>query len=68
MEFSKSGRLLFSSYSNNTIKLWDILSEEKVGEFGGQQHQDVVRSISLSEDGSTLISSGKDGLVSLWQQ
>jgi WD40 repeat protein len=29
--FSVSGRLLFSSYHNNKIKIWDILTEKKAG-------------------------------------
>mmetsp|Transcript_17352 Transcript_17352/g.12404 ORF Transcript_17352/g.12404 Transcript_17352/m.12404 type:complete len:253 (-) Transcript_17352:11-769(-) len=65
MSFSNSGRLLFSSYNNNKIKVWDILAESKAGELQGV-HQDVVKSISLSSDGSTLASAGKDGIVSLW--
>jgi WD40 repeat protein len=29
--FSKSGRLLFAAYNNNCIKVWDLLTELKVG-------------------------------------
>jgi WD40 repeat protein len=29
--FSSSGRLIFSSYYNNKIKIWDILAEKKAG-------------------------------------
>jgi guanine nucleotide-binding protein G(I)/G(S)/G(T) subunit beta-1 len=29
--FSKSGRLLFSAYSSNIIKIWDLLTETAVG-------------------------------------
>ena len=35
LQFSNSGRLLFScSAANNRIVTWDILTEEKAGEFG----------------------------------
>ena len=69
MAFSKSGRLLFSSHNATKVKVWDILVESKVSEFGGDngQHHDVVKSVSMSEDGSTLLSSGKDGLIHKWQ-
>jgi guanine nucleotide-binding protein G(I)/G(S)/G(T) subunit beta-1 len=66
MCFSKSGRLLFAAYNTNKIKIWDMLTEQKVGEMG-EPHKDVIRSISLSEDGQTLISAGKDGVVNKWQ-
>lgn len=29
-------------------------------------HKEVIKSISLSNDGSTLVSAGKDGIISLW--
>lgn len=39
LQFSKSGRLLFScSLASNRIILWDILQEEKAGEFGPDVH------------------------------
>jgi guanine nucleotide-binding protein G(I)/G(S)/G(T) subunit beta-1 len=67
MSFSKSGRLLFAAYNTNIVKIWDMLTETKVGELGGQNHTDVIRSISLSEDGSTLVSVGKDGIINKWK-
>ena len=67
MNFSKSGRLLFSAYSTNVIKVWDLLTETRVGTFGDKDHKDVLRAISLSEDGGSLISCGKDGLINKWQ-
>jgi len=66
MCYSKSGRLLFAAYNTNMIKVWDMLTEQKVGEMGHPHHTDVIRSISLSEDGQTLISAGKDGVVNKW--
>jgi guanine nucleotide-binding protein G(I)/G(S)/G(T) subunit beta-1 len=69
MEFSKSGRFLFSSHNAMKVKCWDVLTETKVCEFGGEagQHTDIVKSVSLSADGSTLLSSGKDGRIHKWQ-
>mmetsp|Transcript_12483 Transcript_12483/g.8702 ORF Transcript_12483/g.8702 Transcript_12483/m.8702 type:complete len:148 (+) Transcript_12483:683-1126(+) len=62
MVFSNSGRILFSSYQNTKIHMWDILTESKIGVIESV-HTDLIRSISLSEDGSQLISAGKDGLI-----
>ena len=30
VDFSNSGRLLFASYSNSKIKVWDVLTEQRV--------------------------------------
>ena len=65
LAFSNSGRLLFSSYNNNNIKVWDVLRERKLTQLKGQ-HKEAIKSISLSYDGSTLVSAGKDGLITLW--
>jgi WD40 repeat protein len=29
-------------------------------------HKEAIKSISLSYDGATLVSAGKDGIVTLW--
>lgn len=29
-------------------------------------HKDVIKSLSLSYDGTTLVSAGKDGIVTMW--
>jgi len=29
-------------------------------------HKDAIKSLSMSFDGSSLISAGKDGIVTLW--
>ncbi len=65
LEFSASGRLLFSSYNNNRIKVWDIVNEKRVSQLTGQ-HKGVIGGISLSLDGTTLVSACKDGIVHLW--
>ena len=31
MQFSKSGRLLFAAYNTNCIRVWDLLTQSKVG-------------------------------------
>ena len=56
VEFSKSGRLLFTQYAT-VIKIWDIVKEANLGQFGHSQNEDL-KCISLAEDGAHLISSG----------
>ena len=65
--FSNSGRLLFSSYNNHTMKVWDVLKERKVTQMKGA-HNNAIRSVSLSYEGSTLVSAGKDGVLTIWGQ
>ena len=70
MQFSKSGRFLFAAHNTNCIKVWDLLSEQKVGQIMSPHEKDdakvTMRSISLSDDGGTLLSSGKDGRILKW--
>lgn len=66
LQFSKSGRLLFAAYNTNKIKIWDTLLETSVGEISSENSGNVMRSISLSEDGTILLSAGKDGRIQKW--
>jgi guanine nucleotide-binding protein G(I)/G(S)/G(T) subunit beta-1 len=70
MCFSKSGRLLFAAYNTNCIRVWDLLTEQKVGTLQSQHETEAakvtMRSISLSDEGSTLLSAGKDGRILKW--
>jgi WD40 repeat protein len=44
-----------------------VLKEQNVGTFGHTGHEDYISSLSLSEDGTTVLSAGKDGMISAWQ-
>lgn len=72
MQFSKSGRFLFSSSSNaNKIVVWDILNEVKAGEIdsiGSDPIPDCIKSFSLSINGEYLVTGGKQGCIALWSQ
>jgi WD40 repeat protein len=57
--------MLFSSYNNNKIKIWDVLTEKKIGQETGM-HKEAIKTLSFSYDGSTLVSAGKDGIITLW--
>jgi WD40 repeat protein len=58
--------LLFAAYNTNKIKIWDTLLETSVGEISSENSGNVMRSISLSEDGTILLSAGKDGRIQKW--
>jgi len=49
------------------MKVWDVLKERKVFQLKGA-HKDAIRSVSLSYEGATLVSAGKDGVLTIWGQ
>ena len=61
--FSLSNRFLFSSYKE--VSIWDVLREEKISSQQGP-HNDLIKSLSLSKDGSLLASVSKDGKLQIW--
>lgn len=65
LAFSTSGRLLFSSYNNNHVKVWDVLHERKAHQMKAA-HKEAVKALSMAADGATLVSAGKDGVITLW--
>ena len=62
--FSRDGRLLASSSSDNTIKIWDIASQREIKTLRG--HVANVESIDFSPDGRLIASAGEDGSTFLW--
>ena len=65
LAFSRSGRIIFSSYRRNTVNVWDVLTEKLLDQQHGE-HKDAVKSLALSYDGATLVTAGKDGIIQLW--
>ena len=60
MEFSRSGRILFSCSANlNTMNCWDIINEKQICSFGSDTHKDGIKTIALARDGQTLCTGGK---------
>jgi len=64
--FSPDGKLLASggSYSDTTIKLWDISTRQVVRTITGQDG--TIRSVAFSPDGKLLASGSEDMTVKLW--
>ncbi|KAE9584675.1 hypothetical protein Lal_00023530 [Lupinus albus] len=55
---------IFSGSMDGDIRLWDLASRRTVCQFPG--HQGAVRGLSVSTDGSTLVSCGIDSTIRLW--
>ena len=62
--FSRDGRLLASSSSDNTIKIWDVAARRDLRTLTG--HTTNVDSIDFSPDGRFLASASDDGATFLW--
>lgn len=65
MDFSKSGRLMFTSYAENTnVFIWDVVMGEVVGTLGG--HSDVVNKIRITADGLGVATASRDETIKIW--
>src|ERR1700738_4828673 len=62
--FSRDGKLLASSSTDNTIKIWDFATKRELRTLTG--HTSNVESIDFSPDGRLLASAGEDGSTFLW--
>jgi WD40 repeat protein/uncharacterized caspase-like protein len=62
--FSRDGRFLASSSSDNTIKIWDLAARRELRTLTG--HTTNIDSMDFSPDGSLLASASDDGGTFLW--
>src|SRR6266404_8424113 len=62
--FSRDGKLLASSASDNTIKIWDVASKRELRTLSG--HTANIESMDFSPDGRLLASAGDEGSTFLW--
>jgi WD40 repeat protein len=61
---NKSANLFSQKTSENTIKLWDVLSGKELRTLSG--HGSTVSSVAWSVDGKTLASGSFDNMIILW--
>ncbi|KAK7265683.1 hypothetical protein RJT34_33306 [Clitoria ternatea] len=63
-------QLLFSGSDDGgdhaTVRVWDISKAKKKNCITLDNHRSAVTSLAISEDGWTLLSSGRDKVVTLW--
>ena len=62
--FSYDSRTLASSSVDNTVRLWDVVTDAHKVTFTG--HTDTVVSVAFSPDGSLLASGSDDNTIILW--
>jgi WD40 repeat protein/uncharacterized caspase-like protein len=62
--FSRDGRFLASSSSDNTIKIWDVAARRELRTLTG--HTTNIDSMDFSPDGRLLASASDDGGTFLW--
>ncbi|RKU18687.1 hypothetical protein C6503_09120 [Candidatus Poribacteria bacterium] len=62
--FSPDGTVLVSGAYGGGIKLWDLLSGDKINTLDG--HTQRVETLVFSPDGKTLVSTGGDGAIFVW--
>lgn len=66
---SPNGDVFASGGSDNTIKLWELETGEKLRQFGRwfSGHSDSVWNLAFSPDGEILASASWDNTIKLWQ-
>lgn len=66
LDFSKSGRLLYSCYSDYGCIIWDTLKGEIVGALGMAGHLNKVNQVSSSPDGLIICTASWDQTIKVW--
>ncbi len=60
-----TGQLLLSASMDGTCKIWDVLKDQTLMRtYSG--HSEAVKSIDMSNDGKSFLSSGYDRYIRLW--
>ncbi|XP_078738072.1 guanine nucleotide-binding protein subunit beta-5 isoform X2 [Lampetra fluviatilis] len=64
VDFSLSGRLLFSGYNDYTINVWDVLKGSRVSILFG--HENRVSTLRVSPDGTAFCTGSWDHTLRVW--
>lgn len=66
LDFSRSGRLLYSCYANSGCVIWDTLKAEIVGKLGFASHGNRINQVSVCPDGTGLCTASWDQTIKIW--
>ncbi|CAI2361150.1 unnamed protein product [Moneuplotes crassus] len=64
IDISKDGRYFVTGGSLGILRIWDYTEGKIVSEQAG--HSNTITSVSFTPDGKQVISTGRDGLVLVW--
>uniref|UniRef100_H3CXZ5 Guanine nucleotide binding protein (G protein), beta 5b n=1 Tax=Tetraodon nigroviridis TaxID=99883 RepID=H3CXZ5_TETNG len=64
LDFSLSGRLLFTGYNDYTINVWDVLKGTRLSVLFG--HENRISRVRMSPDGTALCSASWDSTLRIW--
>lgn len=64
LSFSKSGRLMFTSYEDKKIIVWDTLTAKVAQTLSG--HENSVSHVQVSPDGCAIVSGSWDTTLRIW--
>lgn len=64
VDFSSSGRLIYSCYSDFGCLIWDSLKLVVVGSIGG--HSNKINQVSVSPNGIGICTASWDGSIKVW--
>lgn len=65
LDFSKSGRLMFTSYAESTcVFVWDVVTGEIVSSLNG--HNGIVSKVQVSPDGLGVATASRDETIKIW--
>ncbi|CCG21426.1 Ste4 Beta subunit of heterotrimeric G protein [Candida orthopsilosis Co 90-125] len=65
LDFGKSGRLLYSCYSDHGCVVWDTLKNEIIGTLGSE-HLNKINRVAVSPDGVALVTGSWDSTIKVW--
>ena len=63
--FSPDGTQIVSGSSDKTIRVWDVVTGQQVGE-ALRGHKDIVHSVAFSPDGTHIVSGSNDNTIRVW--
>jgi WD40 repeat protein len=64
LAYSPDGTLLASKGPGHSVRVWDVLTGEEIGQFKG--HAGLVTAVAFAPDGQSLVSGSKDTTLLVW--